>query len=59
MEVKSLTKIYIFLEEGSYYEGNNGGDPFVSGDLEINNEGYNNPAVLVGLFYEFMKNRKS
>ena len=36
------------LEEGSYYDGgHNNGDPFVNGDLEINNEGYNNPAVLV------------
>ena len=24
-------------------------DPFVSGDLEINNEAYNNPAVMVSL----------
>jgi hypothetical protein len=24
-------------------------DPFISGDLEINNEAYNNPAVMVSL----------
>jgi hypothetical protein len=32
-----------FLDAG-YEEG---GDPFISGDLEINNEVYNNPAVMV------------
>lgn len=37
------------LEEGSSYynDGNTGIDPFISGDLEINNEAYNNPAVMV------------
>jgi hypothetical protein len=30
--------------DGGYEEG---GDPFISGDLEINNEIYNNPAVMV------------
>jgi hypothetical protein len=34
----------IIVEEGSYYDG---GDAFASGDLEINNEAYNNPAVMV------------
>lgn len=33
-----------FLLDAAYEEG---GDPFVSGDLEINNEVYNNPAVMV------------
>ena len=38
----------ILIEDGSYYnDGTSGGDPFVSGDLEINNEAYNNPAVMV------------
>jgi hypothetical protein len=32
-----------YLDSG-YEEG---GDPFISGDLEINNEIYNNPAVMV------------
>jgi len=31
--------------EAGYQEGV---DPFVSGDLEINNEVYNNPGVMVG-----------
>lgn len=34
-----------FFLEANYEEG---GDPFISGDLEINNEIYNNPAVMVG-----------
>ena len=33
-----------FFLDGGYEEG---GDPFISGDLEINNEVYNNPAVMV------------
>ena len=33
------------LGEEAYYEGQ--ADPFLSGDLEINNEAYNNPAVMV------------
>lgn len=32
--------------EAGYEEG---GDPFVSGDLEINNEVYNNPGVMVSI----------
>lgn len=35
-----------FLLDAAYEEG---GDPFVSGDLEINNEVYNNPAVMVSI----------
>lgn len=35
----------LFCLEGGYEDGV---DPFVSGDLEINNEVYNNPGVMVG-----------
>jgi hypothetical protein len=38
-----------FLNIDSGYEG--GVDPFISGDLEINNEVYNNPGVMVNQFY--------
>jgi len=31
----------------AYYNGETGVDAFMSGDLEINNEGYNNPGVMV------------
>ncbi len=41
--------------DGGYEEG---GDPFISGDLEINNEIYNNPAVMVSIQVRLNKCRK-
>jgi hypothetical protein len=46
--MSTMNNLECLEDDGSYYnEGNNTGlDVFVSGDLEINNEAYNNPAVL-------------
>jgi hypothetical protein len=41
--------------DGGYEEG---GDPFISGDLEINNEIYNNPAVMVSIQVRLNEYRK-
>jgi hypothetical protein len=41
--------------DGGYEEG---GDPFISGDLEINNEIYNNPAVMVSTHFALKMCRK-
>ena len=41
--------------DGGYEEG---GDPFISGDLEINNEIYNNPAVMVSTQFALNMCRK-
>jgi hypothetical protein len=38
---------YDYLTDEEKVEYEEGGDPFISGDLEINNEVYNNPAVMV------------
>ena len=47
-EVSALSiQILFFIDDESSFAMNlNAADPFVSGDLEINNEGYNNKAVL-------------
>jgi hypothetical protein len=64
---RRVTEVYTYpkrlkvnIEEGSYYDGgrDQNGDPFVSGELEINNEGYNNPAVLVRIYAILNSNRK-